>query len=494
MTWLKGLRFRFILPVILQVLSLSGISYISSHYLSKTESQIQDLAHVHIPKLENLDSMLTQSQASVRYTWSVYASGIDLEQRKLNKELAHQSLQKFETSFESFKNSKKITSSPESIRAIEDNWIKFKEALTKVLATLDKNEARWDEMAKYYMTSSVRSSSIPLSQSVEAVVADETLAIRDSSKSSEAEAKLARNYNLLVFIAAVILTTVIMILIANKAVRGLADSVTQLHSSGIEVQSLSQSVSNTSQDLNSGSTTTAASLEETVASLNMIMTLVQQNDLQLQTAKDLSTETRTSAQQGQANFTQLSSAMKEVLESSQKISEIIAVIDDIAFQTNLLALNASVEAARAGEHGKGFAVVADAVRSLAQRSATAAKDISTLINETQTRVERGNTIVQQSEVAFNQIVDKVNKVENLSNEIAQASKEQAESVKQINHALGSLDQSTQKNAQMAQELSEASENMNREAEEIARRIDLLQQQINGQKRQKDSQELESLQS
>lgn len=145
--------------------------------------------------------------------------------------------------------------------------------------------------------------------------------------------------------------------------------------------------------------------------------------------------------------------MEHISSSSKKIKEIIDVIDDIAFQTNLLALNAAVEAARAGEQGKGFAVVADAVRSLAQRCATAAKDISTLINESVVLIEEGTAFATSSNNALLAIVNEVKESSNLIDKIAQASAEQSLGVSQVNQALSLLDGATQKNAQGASEVS-----------------------------------------
>lgn len=486
MKWFNGLRLRFLIPVLLQLSSLGVIVTISYYYFTRLSSEVSNLTQTEMPKLEAVGQMNSSIQASIRYAWSMYASGLDLEQRKINRELATKAIDDFEKGLTAYKGYKHSDETLKIISQIEPLWMSFKEAHTKTITTLDKNEPRWDEMAKYYMTSSVRSTSTPLSERFSELVLLSMQEQQTVSAASTKETEIAKKMTLGFSLLAVILSSLIMMIVASRTTKRFILLVEDLNGSSYQVQQVSLEVNNTSRELNNGSTTAAASLEETVASLSMIMNLVKQNDQQLQLALDLSKEARDSAETGRNDFSHLANAMKQISESSQKISEITDVIDDIAFQTNLLALNASVEAARAGEHGKGFAVVADAVRTLAQRSATAAKDISSLIHETQERVHRGNKIVHQSEESFHVIVNSVNKVESLSTEIASSSKEQAESINQINQALNLLDQATQNNAHMASILSQASDKMNAETETIASKIIQFKIEVDGNSSRPDN--------
>lgn len=158
--------------------------------------------------------------------------------------------------------------------------------------------------------------------------------------------------------------------------------------------------------------------------------------------------------------------MQDINKSSKKMEEIINVIDEIAFQTNLLALNAAVEAARAGEMGRGFAVVAEAVRSLAQRSSSAAKDISLMIKESITKIETGNRIVESSKEALGSIFNSVKEVSDLNHQISNASQEQSEGIRQISEAMNQIDSATQKNATGAQEVAVISTEVLQQSKEL----------------------------
>ena len=196
-------------------------------------------------------------------------------------------------------------------------------------------------------------------------------------------------------------------------------------------------------------------------------------------ASSLSQASRKSAEDGESEIRNLIGAMTDISKSSKKIEEIINVIDDIAFQTNLLALNAAVEAARAGEQGKGFAVVAEAVRNLAQRSASAAKDITVLIKDSVEQISNGSKIADQSGEVLKNIVNSVKKVSDLNNEIASASAEQSNGISQISKAMNELDQATQRNASSAEETAASSEEMSSQALELQGLVGQLGSVIDG---------------
>jgi methyl-accepting chemotaxis protein len=256
----------------------------------------------------------------------------------------------------------------------------------------------------------------------------------------------------------------------NTALANLAMTVTTARDAVITVTSGVEEILKGNDDLSKRTSEQASALEETAASTEEITSTVRQSADNAKQADRLAMAAREVADKGGVVTKQAVEAMEEINESSKKIADIITVIDEIAFQTNLLALNAAVEAARAGEHGRGFAVVAAEVRSLAQRSATAAKEIKSLIKESMQRVADGGELVNQSGKALEEIVNSVKRVTDIIAEISAASQEQAVGIEQVNKAMMSLDRMTQQNAALVEETTAAAQSMRQEARELERQI------------------------
>jgi methyl-accepting chemotaxis protein len=223
-------------------------------------------------------------------------------------------------------------------------------------------------------------------------------------------------------------------------------------------------------DLSQRTEEQASTLEETASSMEELTSTVAQNAENAKQASQLAVEASDVARRGGQAVGQVVSTMNGISASSRKIGDIIGVIDGIAFQTNILALNAAVEAARAGEQGRGFAVVASEVRSLAQRSAAAAKEIKTLIGESVSRVDAGTKLVDAAGKTMEEIVASVEKVSNLIAEIAAASKEQSAGIDQINTAVAQMEQVVQQNASLVEEASAATESMKEQAAMLLRAV------------------------
>ncbi|NOX76107.1 MAG: PAS domain-containing protein [Gammaproteobacteria bacterium] len=249
----------------------------------------------------------------------------------------------------------------------------------------------------------------------------------------------------------------------NATMSKLLSMVEEIGTASGTIASAANEISQGTADLSQRSEEQASSLEETASSMEELTGTVRQNADNAREANQLATSARDEATKGGEVVGKAITAMAEINQSSKKIADIIGVIDEIAFQTNLLALNAAVEAARAGEQGRGFAVVAAEVRNLAQRSASAAKEIKSLINDSVEKVTEGSKLVDQSGATLEEIVTSVKKVSDIIAEIASAGQEQASGIDQINKAVTQMDEMTQQNAALVEEAAASSESMNDQA-------------------------------
>jgi methyl-accepting chemotaxis protein len=253
----------------------------------------------------------------------------------------------------------------------------------------------------------------------------------------------------------------------NAAVAQLQDAMAVVVNNVAAIRSGSGEISQAADDLSRRTEQQAASLEETAAALDEITATVNRTAAGARQASDTVQAAKGDAETSGAVVRDAVSAMGAIEKSAQEISQIIGVIDEIAFQTNLLALNAGVEAARAGDAGRGFAVVASEVRALAQRSAEAAKEIKVLISASTTQVNTGVSLVGQTGEALQRIVGRVAEIDGLVSEIAASAQEQATGLQQVNTAVNQMDQVTQQNAAMVEQSTAASHSLSQEAESLA---------------------------
>ena len=259
----------------------------------------------------------------------------------------------------------------------------------------------------------------------------------------------------------------------NAMMDNLTRVVEEVRQGAEHVSTGSAEITQGNQDLSERTSQQASALEETSASMEEMTSTIKQNADNAKQANQLAVAAREVAEKGGSVTEKAVEAMDEINKSSKKIADIINVIDEIAFQTNLLALNAAVEAARAGEQGRGFAVVASEVRNLAGRSATAAKEIKALINESVQKVSDGSDLVNQSGQTLDEIVNSVKRVTDIISEISAASQEQASGIDQVNKAVIQMDQSTQQNAALVEETTSASQSMKQQAGELLAQVEFF---------------------
>ena len=253
----------------------------------------------------------------------------------------------------------------------------------------------------------------------------------------------------------------------QQSLRGL---VRQVQDAAGNISTASSEIATGNHDLSQRTEQTAANLEEAASSMEMLTSTVQQSAQASRQASDFASSAAEVAARGGAVVSQVVSTMDQITTSSRKIADITGVIDSIAFQTNILALNAAVEAARAGEQGRGFAVVASEVRSLAQRSAGAAKEIKELIGSSVERVEDGSRLVSQAGQTMTEIVGSVRRVSGIIHEITASAAEQSDNIGHISQSVTQLDQKTQQNAALVEQSTAASESLREQALQLTRAV------------------------
>lgn len=286
--------------------------------------------------------------------------------------------------------------------------------------------------------------------------------------------------NIIIWSALITLALLIFVyFLLKKEFSALLNLAQRLRSSGTALETTAKDISSSSQVLSSAATQAAASILETTSATEEINSTIQLNANHADNAKSLSSDAQLKAEEGMKSVHSLVLAMSEIANSSEKVEEIISVINDIAFQTNLLALNATVEAARAGEHGKSFAVVADAVRTLAQKSSGSADEINALLAISKEKVQQGQNIAKVSGESLDSIVKAIKEVSVLNTDIAHASSEQTKGVNEINQAINEIDKMTQQNAESAEFTAATSKELSTQSIELLTLVQELEKIILG---------------
>jgi methyl-accepting chemotaxis protein len=319
-------------------------------------------------------------------------------------------------------------------------------------------------------------------ENIDALVDHQTVRSKKRYEDSEKAYIEARWLTLMLGGIAALLAGVIAFLIVRSITGPLNRVIAGLSDGAVQVSAAAHQVSSSSQSLAEGTTEQASALEETSSSLEEMSSMTKQNVDHAHQARAMMTEASAIVEKVNRHMTDMSAAVAEITRSSEETGKIIKTIDEIAFQTNLLALNAAVEAARAGEAGAGFAVVADEVRNLAMRSAEAAKNTSSLIENTIKAVKKGNELTNATQEAFKENTAISKKISQLVDEIATASEEQAGGINQVNTAVSQMDKVTQATAANAEESAAAAEELSAQAEQMKGYVSDLMAVISGNKK------------
>jgi len=485
--WFSGIRGRLLFAAFLPVVALGLTMGITLSTSNKLGALLSDTYVRVVPNLQAFADVRAGRGNMLYYTFGALAF-IDTD-----KEFAKDYLAKGRESFKMLKDGMVVYEAAPFVEGEEELYAKFKGMKEKfyqnteeIFVLLEKGDAQSLATAKEQMTKGEwRAMHTELRDHMKRM----TNIYVDDSKKNDIDQQQARAFakNLTVFSSALSMFLIFGVLmwIAYKIANSVGGVSEKLTDSTSQVTQAIEQLSAAGHALSESSTESAASLEETVASLEEMSSMVQMNSDHAREAAALAQTSRDSAEKGEKEIKTLVESMQGISSASRKIEEIIHVIDDIAFQTNLLALNAAVEAARAGEQGKGFAVVADAVRTLAQKSADAAKDITSLIKDSVEKIEKGTVVADKSGVVMQDIVSSVKKVSDLANEIASASSEQTTGIQQISKAMNQLDQGAQSNAASSEEIASTAEEISSQAVQMQQLSEALNEVVTGMKEKID---------
>lgn len=455
-SWFRGIKGKLFLAAVFPVFGFCTIGYVS---LSGNSQIYQLLKSAHADIIPNFETLSSLRVIRNRFSSKAFDTVFDLQDGKQDVQsltVAKKSVDEFKKALAKYSRNYFMPEEAKRFEEVKPKYqvvIKLMEEIVSLIET--KDPQNWDKARRLLQNE--------FNNTGEEIGKFNAEIVHMYEKRAEQEGLLAKTteqsvvqWIWLITLCSTFLVMGVLFWIAARVSTSVSSVATRLSAAGTQVAAAVEQLNSAGNSLSQTSSEAAASLEETVASLEELSSMVQMNSDNAQQAAALSVSSREAAEKGQHEIEVLIQAMTKISQSSRKIEEIISVIDDIAFQTNLLALNAAVEAARAGEQGKGFAVVAEAVRSLAQRSAAAAKDITHLIKESVEQVEDGSKIAGQSGTVLNNIVMSVKKVSDLNNEIASASAEQTTGIQQISKAMNQLDQTSQSNAASAEEIAASS--------------------------------------
>lgn len=467
---LQSLKYQVLLLALLPIAGFSFTGYSSYKDAQKLNGLLTEVHTGLVPTLESIASFNLARESLKAHVWEALAHENNLQDRTAMAKDLSEDAANIQAAMKSYQETPFGDYEKDHFPMVKKSTEEYLAQVTQLQTLLQSSSLEDLHTAKSIMDGRLHE--------IDKLIGDYSdEVIRQEYASAESDKKLAQTTEkkIIAFLLTVTLAigggvALLLILLGYRIVSKVSLTSETVEGASAQVAVAIEQLSAASTELAQSSTRTAASLEEAVATVEEIGAIVNVNSASSKQASQLAQQSSETARNGEKELQHLFGSIQNISQSSAKMLEIIDVIDDIAFQTNLLALNASVEAARAGEQGKGFAVVAEAVRTLAQRSAVAAKDINQLISTSATQVTQGVTASQESRQVLQSILENINKVTAINNEIAQGSEEQSQRIHQLSQALEVLDTSSQNNAASAEEISAT-------AAEIATQTEAVQEQI-----------------